>query len=170
MESIYYIGLDVHKKSIAYCIKTVTGKIVCQGMVKAERRALHQWLVDLPGPWVGAMEATMFTGWIYDFLKPYAVELKVAHPAMLKAITAAKKKNDRADAEKLADLLRVNLLPECTMMPEELRELRRILRYRNMIVRTASKMKNKISGLRLGEISVFPLTLLIMDVQWTLIL
>ena len=53
----------------------------------------------------------------------------------------------RADAEKLADLLRVNLLPECIMMSEELRELRRILRYRNMIVRTASKMKNKISGL-----------------------
>ena len=40
---------------------------------------------------------------------------------MLKAITAAKKKNDRADAEKMADLLRVNLLPECHMMPEELR-------------------------------------------------
>ena len=40
------------------------------------------------------MEATLFTGWVYDFLKPYAIELKVAHPAMLKAITAAKKKND----------------------------------------------------------------------------
>jgi transposase len=75
------------------------------------------------------------------------VELKVAHPEMLKAITAAKKKNDRADAEKLSDLLRVNLLPECVMMPEELRELRRILRYRNMVVRTANTMKNKMSGL-----------------------
>jgi len=96
---------------------------------------------------MGAMEATLFTGWIYDFLKPHAVELKVAHPEMLKAITAAKKKNDRADAEKLADLLRVNLLPECTMMSEDLRELRRILRYRNLVVRTATKMKNKISGL-----------------------
>jgi len=147
MESIYYIGLDVHKKSIAYCIKDVTGGVVCQGMMKAGRRALQQWLVDLPGSWVGAMEATMFTGCIYDFLKPYAVELKVARPAMLKAITASKKKNDHADAEKLADLLRVNLLPECIMMSEELRELRRILRYRNMIVRTASKMKHKISGL-----------------------
>jgi transposase len=52
-----------------------------------------------------------------------------------------------ADAEKLADLLRVNLLPECIMMSEELRELRRILCYRNMIVRTSSKMKIKISGL-----------------------
>jgi len=33
------------------------------------------------------------------------------------------------------------------MMSEELRELRRILRYRNMIVRTVVKMKNKMSGL-----------------------
>jgi len=103
--------------------------------------------LELPGPWYGAMEATLFTGWIYDFLKPHAIELKVAHPAMLKAITAAKKKNDQADAEKIADLLRVNLLPECHMMPEELRELRRVLRYRNMVVRTAVKMKNKMSGL-----------------------
>jgi transposase len=147
METIYYIGLDVHKKTIAYCIKTVGGKTMRQGVVSTGRNELRQWLADLPGPWMGAMEATLFTGWIYDFLKPHAVELKVAHPEMLKAITAAKKKNDRADAEKLADLLRVNLLPECTMMSEEMRELRRILRYRNLVVRTATKMKNKISGL-----------------------
>jgi len=147
MESIYYIGLDVHKKTIAYCIKTVRGEIVRQGVVGAQRKALQQWLKEIPGAWMGALEATIFTGWIYDFLKPHARELKVAHPEMLKAITAAKKKNDRADAEKLADLLRVNLLPECTMMSEELRELRRILRYRNMVVRTATQMKNKMSGL-----------------------
>jgi len=147
MNSIYYIGLDIHKKTIAYCIKRIDGVLVQQGTVAAERKTLSKWLAELPGPWYGAMEATIFTGWVYDFLKPHAVELKVAHPAMLKAITAAKKKNDRADAEKISDLLRVNLLPECHMMPEEIRELRRILRYRNMIVRTAVKMKNKMSGL-----------------------
>jgi transposase len=147
MQSIHYVGLDVHKKTVAFCIKTISGQTVRQGVVSTERRALRQWLNELPGPWMGAMEATLFTGWIYDFLKPHAVELKVAHPEMLKAITAAKKKNDRADAEKLSDLLRVNLLPECVMMPAELRELRRILRYRNMVVRTAVKMKNKMSGL-----------------------
>jgi len=147
MASIHYVGLDVHKKSIAFCIKTISGDIVRYGTVAAERKALRQWLTELPAPWAGAMEATIFTGWIYDFLKPHAVELKVAHPEMLKAITAAKKKNDLADAEKLADLLRVNLLPECTMLSEELRELRRILRYRNLVVRTATQMKNKMSGL-----------------------
>jgi transposase len=147
MESIHYVGLDVHKKTIAYCIKTISGEVVRQGTVDAERKALRQWVAELPGPWSGAMEATLFTGWIYDVLKPHAVKLKVAHPQMLKAITAAKRKNDRADAEKLADLLRVNLLPECTMMPTELRELRRVLRYRAMVVRTATQTKNKISGL-----------------------
>lgn len=147
MERLYYIGLDIHKKTISYCVKNVDGTIVQQGKITAERKTLLKWMEGLPGPWLGAMEATLFTGWVYDFLKPHAVDLKVAHPEMLKAITAAKKKNDRADAEKIADLLRVNLLPECHMLSKELRELRRILRYRNMIVRTAVKMKNKMSGL-----------------------
>jgi transposase len=147
METMHYIGLDVHKKTISYCIKSHQGRTLDQGSIASTRPALRTWLGRRDQPWLGAMEATMFTGWIYDVLKPHAAELKVAHPEMLKAITAAKKKNDRADAEKLADLLRVDLLPECTMMSSELRELRRILRYRNMIVRTAVTMKNKIAGL-----------------------
>lgn len=147
MDQVYYIGLDLHKKTIAFCIKTASGSIVHEGTIAAERYALQEWTAGIPGPWIGAMEATLFTGWVYDFLTPYAQELKVAHPEMLKAITAAKKKNDRADAECIADLLRVNLLPGCYMAPAELRELRRILRYRNHVVRLAVKMKNKISGL-----------------------
>lgn len=153
METMQYIGLDVHKKTISYCIKNYSGEPLDQGIIPATRTSLNGWLNNRGGPWIGAMEATMFTGWIYDFLKPHSVDLKVAHPEMLKAITAAKKKNDRKDAEKLADLLRVNLLPECTMLSTELRELRRILRYRNMIVRTASALKNKIAGL-LMEVGV----------------
>jgi len=46
----------------------------------------------LPQPWSAAMEATMFTGWIYDHLKPHAAALKVAHPLMLRAIAAAKRR------------------------------------------------------------------------------
>jgi transposase len=46
------------------------------------------------------MEATMFSGWIYDHLKPHATELKVAHPLMLRAIAVAKKKNDRISLKK----------------------------------------------------------------------
>ena len=63
------------------------------------------------------MEATIFSGWIYDHLKPHAAALKVAHPLMLRAITAAKKKNDRIDAHKIADCL----LPTRASTPEKMK-------------------------------------------------
>ncbi len=40
MESINYIRLDVHKKTIAFCIKTVAGRTVQHGAIKSERQAL----------------------------------------------------------------------------------------------------------------------------------
>jgi transposase len=147
MNIMYYIGLDIHKKIIAFCVKTKDGIIHSKGVIPATRPALIEWMKTLPQSWTVAMEATLFTGWIYDFLKPHAFEVKVAHPEMLKAITAAKKKNDQSDAQTICDLLRVDLLPECYMAPSELRELRRILRYRTYIVRTAVQIKNKMSGL-----------------------
>ncbi len=52
------------------------------------------------------MEASIFTGWVYDHLLPHAAQVKVAHPVMLRAIAAAKKKNDRIDPGKIADCLR----------------------------------------------------------------
>jgi transposase len=93
------------------------------------------------------MEATMFSGWIYDHLKPHAAELKVAHPLMLRAIAAAKKKDDRIDATKICDCLRCDFLPECYMMPTAIRERRRTLRYRNLLVRQMVQMKIKTSSL-----------------------
>jgi len=93
------------------------------------------------------MEATLFSGWIYDYLKPHAAALKVAHPLMLRAIAAAKKKNDRIDASKICDCLRCDFLPECYMASTEIRERRRTLRYRSLLVRQMVQTKNKIAVL-----------------------
>src|SRR5215472_11522622 len=140
----HYIGFDVHKKSISYCVKSADGTIVEEGML----RATHlEWAEKRREPWHGAMEATLFSGWIYDTLKAYAAELQMGHPAMMKAIGASKKKNDKLDARKTVDLVRCNLLPVCYVAPGEIRELRRMLRYRNLVVAQATRMKNKMSGL-----------------------
>ena len=101
----------------------------------------------LPQPWTVAIEATIFTGWIYDHLLPHAQQVKVAHPLMLRAIAAAKKKNDRIDAGKIADCLRCDFLPECHMASTAIRDRRRTLRYRHLLVRQMVQMKNRISGL-----------------------
>src|ERR1700729_2330689 len=146
---MYYIGLDVHKRTISYCVKDAAGRVQMEGKIGSTRRELDAWIKTLPQPRTIAMEATIFTGRIYDHLLPHAEKVKVAHPLMLRAIAASKKKNDRIDAGKIADCLRCDFLPECHMASTEIRDRRRSLRYRHLLVRQMVQMKNRISGLLL---------------------
>jgi len=79
MQSMYYIGLDVHKRTISYCVKDVSGRIHGEGSIPATRIDLDRWMKTLPQRWMAAMEATVFTGWICDHLVPYI------HPDILRA-------------------------------------------------------------------------------------
>jgi hypothetical protein len=40
----YFVGLDVHKQVIAYCVKTPGGDIVSEGKIPATRTSLEQWV------------------------------------------------------------------------------------------------------------------------------
>src|SRR5215471_4932516 len=115
---MYYIGLDVHKKTISYCVKDASGQIHRDGRIGATRQELDIWMKTLPQPWTVGMEATIFTGWIYDHLLPHAKQIKVAHPLMLRAIAST-----------------------------AIRDRRRTLRYRQLLMRQMVQMKNRISGL-----------------------
>lgn len=154
MQQLYhYIGLDIHKRTVAFCEKRADGKTMDAGMFRAKRECVQQWAAQRSTPWIAGMEATLFTGFIYDVLTPYAVEIQVGHPLQLKAISCAKHKSDDIDAETLANLLRADLFPACHMASPLVRELRRVLRYRNFLVRQAIAMKNKTTGI-LMEVGV----------------
>jgi len=145
--SYHYIGLDVHKRTVAYCEKRADGKTISTGSFGTRKAAIAEWAAQRTQPWIGAMEATLFSGHLYDALAPHAVEIQVGHPARIKAISTAKHKNDAADAETLANLLRADLFPACHMASPLVRELRRVLRYRDFLVRQAVRMKVKTTGL-----------------------
>ena len=152
-EPYHYIGLDIHKRTVAFCEKRTDGHTVAAGTFSARRDSIEAWAAQLQTPWVGGMEATLFTGFVYDTLTPYALELQVGHPLQLKAISCAKHKSDKLDAETLANLFRADLFPSCYMASPLVRELRRVLRYRNFLVRQAVTMKNRTTGI-LMEVGV----------------
>ena len=147
MNSPHYIGFDVHKKAISFCIKTAAGEIVEEGSVLAQREVLRQWASARPQPWRGAMEATLFSGWIYDTLQPYGEQLEMAHPAKMKAISAGKKKSDTIDAAHHRRPGTLQSFAGLLCGPPRIRELRRLLRYRSLVVSEAVRMKNKMAGL-----------------------
>jgi transposase len=131
MLTTHYVGLDIHKKTISFCVRQADGTILQEGTLAASCQALDDWLPGLPQPWIAGMEATMFTGWVYDHVIKYSPHVK----------------NDRVDAQKISDLLRCNYFPECYLASREIRDRRRVLRYRNLLVRQSVQMKNRVSSM-----------------------
>jgi hypothetical protein len=65
---------------------------------------------------------------VRDLLVPQGIDLRLAHAKYLKAISYAKVKTDAVDAATMAQLLRVQLIPEAHMIREGTREVRDLLR------------------------------------------
>jgi hypothetical protein len=59
---MYYIGLDVHRKTISYCVKAAAGHVHQEGKVGSTRCELDAWVRTLPQPRMIAMEATTSSG------------------------------------------------------------------------------------------------------------
>ena len=49
-------------------MKDISGQVLSEGNIPATRQGLREWFGTLAKPWTVAMEATMFTGWIYGYL------------------------------------------------------------------------------------------------------
>lgn len=143
----YFVGLDVHKQVIAYCAKAASGEIVKEGKIRATRSELDEWIKTLPTPWVGGLEATMFSSWIYRHLEGRGANVQMGHPARMKAISTGKKKSDKLDARTIADLLRCNMFPTCYVIAPDLEDLRRQMRFRRLVVKEHVSFRNKTAGL-----------------------
>jgi len=48
MQPMYYIGLDVHKRTISYCVKDSSGAIHAERTIPATRFDLDRWMKTLP--------------------------------------------------------------------------------------------------------------------------
>ena len=52
---MYYVGLDVHKKTISYGVKDAAGCVHGEGKIGSTRRELDDWVRTLPQPRMMAM-------------------------------------------------------------------------------------------------------------------
>jgi transposase len=145
--SRYYLGLDVHKVRTQYCLVDQEGRIVREGNLPTEDVAS---LVELPGLPV-VLEATGHWCAPYDALRASGGQVKLAHPARVRAIASARIKTDKIDARVLAHLLRTDLIPEAWAAPQDIRNLRDLLRLRWGFICDQTAAKNRIHVLLARE-------------------
>lgn len=137
----HFVGLDVHKVRTQFCVTDETGEVVEEGSIPSE---LAWTLIREPEKTSVVLEATGNWCAVYDGLVATGAEVKLAHPSRVKAIASARIKTDKIDATILSHLLRANLIPEAWAPPQEVRDLRELIRMRWSFVTARTMAKNRI--------------------------
>jgi len=143
-----YVGLDVHKDVVEYCILDTEGKKLDGGNFICEQSVLVNFAKKVlsPNDQV-ALETTTSTWTVVDILEPFVEKIVVGNPLKTKIIAEAKVKTDKVDAMILAQLLRCDFLPSVWIPDKQTRELRRISSLRKSLVEDAIAAKNRIKNI-----------------------
>jgi|SRR6516165_10016738 transposase len=109
MSSTKYIGMDVRKESISSAVMNAAGKIVMECVIETKANMVLQFIDGLRGDLQVTFEEGTSAAWLYDLLKPHVTKLLVCDPRKNKSMREGNQ-NDKIDARRLAELLRLNHL------------------------------------------------------------
>lgn len=140
----YNCGIDLHSRCMYVCVMDDKGnKLIHQNIKEND----FDYFLKIVEPYhhdlTVACESTFNWYWLCDACFEAKIEFVLGHALYMKAIHGGKTKNDKIDSEKIAHLLRTNMLPEAYAYPAEKRAIRTLLRQRNHYVwKRASLLAN----------------------------
>ena len=103
-----YVGMDLGAKVCVWVAIDSRGKQVLWGEFKTSEKGLIEAFQGLPGEVHLILEECELAGWAFRVLKPLVKEIVVCDPVRNAWVSKASHKNDKVDAGKLAEMLRVN--------------------------------------------------------------
>lgn len=137
-----FVGLDYHQDGVQVCVLDQVGQVLTNRSCRNDWRAIAS---AAQGHRVrGAIEACTGAAELAEELVERAGwEVALAHPGYVRRMKQSPDKTDLTDARLLADLVRVGYLPRVWLAPAGVRELRRLIRYRQQKVaeRRAEKLR-----------------------------
>lgn len=139
-----YVGIDLHRKYMSVVVMDEGGGVrLTQKISNSDINSLQEVFTE-GVEYRAIAESTYGWYWLADVIDELPnASLKLAHAKKVKALTRGKK-TDKIDAKLLANLERVDLLPESHKSSQLSRELKELLRYRGMVVKKRADMKHKI--------------------------
>src|SRR5208283_3928503 len=109
MNSVRYIGLDVHRDTISAAVLNESGRLIQQSVLMTRAAAILDFIGGVRGTVHVTFEEGTHSAWLYDLLSRRVDKLVVCNPRK-NALLKSGNKGDAIDARKLAELLRAGLL------------------------------------------------------------
>jgi transposase len=141
-------GLDLGDKNSHLCICTAEGEVIERATVSTTTPALARRFQNCAALRI-ALETGTHSPWVSRLLSQWGHEVLVANPRKVRLIGNSRRKNDRLDAQSLADLLSVRprLLYPIQHIGAQAQADRGVLRARDALVRTRASLISHVRGL-----------------------
>lgn len=139
-----FVGLDYHKDSVQVCVMNQAGELLANRSCANDCLALVTLVAAHGGQVHAGIEACTGAANLADELVThYGWTVDMAHPGYVNRMKQNPDKSDYSDAKMLADLVRVGYLPKVWLAPQDVRDLRVLVRYRQQLVneRRATKLR-----------------------------
>jgi len=146
MNSIKYIGLDVHKETVSIAVMNAAGKLVMESIIETKAATILQFMEGLRGDLHITFEEGTWAAWLFDRLKPHVTKVVVCNPRR-NALLKEGNKSDRIDARKLAELLRGGLLRPVYHGENGIRSLKELARSYLTITKDLTRVMNRVKAL-----------------------
>lgn len=131
----YFIGLDVHKEKTTYVVRDRIGNILLDGETATLYSELYERLKPYLNHSIIGLEASTSYYTLYQQFLKNGYSIKVANTIQLRQLIA---KNDKLDAKRLSEMLRLGTFP-CSYIPDD-----KIQRMRSLVQVRHSLMEEKV--------------------------
>ena len=137
----YNCGIDLHSREMYICVMDEQGNTLVHCNIRANNfdyflKRVEPYRDDL----TVVCECTFNWYWLADACEEAGIEFVLAHSLYTALIHGSKNKNDKIDSQKLAHLLRSNLIPPAYVYPAKYRPVRTLLRQRIKFVQNRAAL------------------------------
>src|SRR5215211_5098359 len=149
MDAIY-IGVDFHARQQTICyLKTETGELVISELKHEDKEQVRAFYQQFPEPVVIGLEASGYSPWFEALLEQLGCEVWLGHATEIRRRARWRQKNDRRDAELIWDLMVHDEFPRLHRPAVQSREVLRMLRYRQKLIKLRTMTKNSLQAIAL---------------------
>src|SRR5215813_2575122 len=143
-----YIGVDFHARQQTICyLTTDSGEMLFHQLQHQDKAAVRAFYAQFMGQVIVGLEASGYSPWFERLLEELGCEVWLGHATEIRRRARWRHKNDRRDAELILDLMLHDEFPRLYRPAVQSREVMRMLRYRQKLIKMRTMSKNSLQAL-----------------------
>src|ERR1700740_745898 len=145
-----YIGVDFHARQQTICyLTTEGGEIIHHELKHQNKEEVRGFYAQFQSQVIVGLEASGYSPWFERLLEELGCEVWLGHATEIRRRARWRQKNDRRDAELILDLMLHDEFPRLHRPAVQSREVLRMLRYRQKLIKIRTMSKNSLQAIAL---------------------